>query len=170
MPDPSSTGGRTGPRGPLKQRAAAFEGLGKALRWLREQRLMKQYQAAEAAGVTKAMLSAYETGKQRPTLDTLERLLDGLGVGLSDLADILPILRTPLSEGRPGSRAGLEEGDRRISSPILPSAFAPFSLDLKGELGDDLDPEEEEAIRRMVLSYLGWLRVIRSRTASPRSG
>ena len=55
-----------------------FDGLGKALRWLRAKQDKRQYQVAELAGITKAMLSAYETGKQRPSLETLEKIMEAL--------------------------------------------------------------------------------------------
>src|ERR1700758_376199 len=42
-------------------------GLGQALRWLREKQARKQYRVADTAGITKGMLSAYETGRQRPS-------------------------------------------------------------------------------------------------------
>ena len=51
-----------------------FNELGHALRWLRDRQGKKQYQVAEAAGITKGMLSAYETGRQKPSLDTLEKI------------------------------------------------------------------------------------------------
>ena len=42
-------------------RTPILNGLGQALRWLRDRQGKKQYQVAEAAGITKGMLSAYET-------------------------------------------------------------------------------------------------------------
>jgi len=72
------TAGR-GPAGP------GLAGLGAALRRLRVHRDLKQYQTAAAAGITKAMLSAYETGKRRPSLKTLGRLLEALDADLGDL-------------------------------------------------------------------------------------
>jgi transcriptional regulator with XRE-family HTH domain len=60
-------------------------GLGGALRRLRVHRDLKQFETAAAAGITKAMLSAYETGKRRPSLKTLGRLLEALDADLGDL-------------------------------------------------------------------------------------
>ena len=60
-------------------------GLGGALRRLRVHRDFKQFETAAAAGITKAMLSAYETGKRRPSLKTLSRLLEALDADLGDL-------------------------------------------------------------------------------------
>lgn len=69
----------------------AFQDLGKALRWLRTRQDRKQYEIAETAGITKAMLSAYETGKQNPSIETLEKILDALGVDLMDLHNALQV-------------------------------------------------------------------------------
>ncbi len=66
--------------------------LGRALRWLRERQTKKQYLVADAAGVTKGMLSAYETGRQKPSLDTLEKLLAALGCDLNDLHNALQVV------------------------------------------------------------------------------
>lgn len=65
---------------------SSLRSIGPALRLLRERRDLRQYVVAERAGVTKAMLSAYENGKRRPSLGTLDRLLAALGADLGDLA------------------------------------------------------------------------------------
>jgi len=69
----------------------AFRDLGKALRWLRTRQDKKQYEVAEAAGITKAMLSAYETGKQNPSIETLEKILEALHSELPDLHHALSV-------------------------------------------------------------------------------
>lgn len=69
----------------------AFQNLGKSLRWLRTRQDRKQYEIAEEAGITKAMLSAYETGKQNPSIETLEKLLGALQVDLLDLHNALRV-------------------------------------------------------------------------------
>ncbi|MDP9120026.1 MAG: helix-turn-helix transcriptional regulator [Acidobacteriota bacterium] len=73
-----------------------FAGLGPALRWLRERQGKKQYHVADSAGITKGMLSAYETERQRPSLETLEKILGTLGCDLIDLHNALQIVN-----GRP---------------------------------------------------------------------
>lgn len=84
---------------------STFQGLGRALRWLRDRQGKRQYQVADAAGITKAMLSAYETGKQKPSLDTLEKILDALGCSLNDLHNSLQIVNErPEAIRRPGGR------------------------------------------------------------------
>ncbi|PYQ63468.1 MAG: hypothetical protein DMF53_10050 [Acidobacteria bacterium] len=83
-----------------------FNGLGRALRWLRDRQGKRQYQVADAAGITKAMLSAYETGKQKPSLDTLEKILVALECDLNDLHNALQIVneRPEAIRRTPGSR------------------------------------------------------------------
>src|SRR6185369_7809945 len=73
-------------------RMSIFHGLGRALRWLRDRQGKRQYQVADAAGITKAMLSAYETGKQKPSLVTLEKILAALDGDLNDLHNALQIV------------------------------------------------------------------------------
>ena len=68
---------------------STFDGLGRALRWLRDERGKRQFQVADAAGITKPMLSAYETGRQKPSLESLEKILDAMGVDLADLDSAL---------------------------------------------------------------------------------
>src|SRR5258705_12688229 len=87
-----------------------FNGLGRALRWLRDRQGKRQYQVADTAGLTKAMLSAYETGKQKPSLDTLEKILAALACDLNDLHNALQIvnerpqaIRRPAAEGWPSA-------------------------------------------------------------------
>ena len=59
--------------------------IGEALRLLRVQAHLKQNQAAGFADITKAMLSAYESGASIPKLGTLLAILRGLGADFCDL-------------------------------------------------------------------------------------
>jgi transcriptional regulator with XRE-family HTH domain len=91
---------------PLVPAAPVLTGLGQALRWLRERQARKQYRVADDAGVTKGMLSAYETGRQRPSLETLDKLLETLGCDLNDLHNALQIVN-----GRPERMKGWQLRD-----------------------------------------------------------
>ena len=125
----------------------AFDGLGKALRWLREKEGRRQYEIARTAGVTKAMLSAYETGKQAPSLASLERILDALGADLVDLARALD----HVNERRP----------RPASLRAVPAAADEGAVvpDVKAVLGvEELPAEEEAAFVRMLDGYHRLLR------------
>lgn len=137
-------------------------GLGPALRRLRMARGLRQYEAAEKAGVTKAMLSAYETGKRRPSLKTLDSLLTAIGVDLGDLHRALVFERRREARGgddlaEPGFAydAAWEEVHGRRAG----AWFAP-RVDLHDLLGIDhpLPPEEEMALSEMLHGFLKLLR------------
>jgi len=147
---------------PHKGEGRAFEDLGKALRWIRQRQGKKQYEVAEAAAITKAMLSSYENGKQRPALDTLERILDALEIDLDYLAYALRMVR------QEGERRG-ERAPGRASYPSG-SPLGPY-LDLERTLGLErrLDPGEEQAVGQMLEGYHNLLRYI-LRRADPAGG
>lgn len=98
----------------------AFDNLGQALRWLRSRQHRKQYEIADAAGITKAMLSAYETGKQNPSIETLEKILEALRSDLSELHNAL-VLHQGGRPPEPGGAAAdwgeppLRGGGSRVS-------------------------------------------------------
>lgn len=142
---------------------AAFDGLGKALRWLRARQDRRQYQVADAAGVTKAMLSAYETGKQKPSLETLEKILDGLGVSLGDLYQALLIVNGQSDPLRPTPAAVL----RAVPSRFDDSPADGFEMDLYRILGvrEPLPKEQEHAMRQMLAGFHGLLRFMHHQLA-----
>lgn len=138
-------------------RTPLLNGLGHALRWLRDRHGKKQYQVAEAAGITKGMLSAYETGRQRPSLETLEKLLDTLGCDLNDLHNSIQIIngrpenmrrKDELSpaEGEPG---GFPQGGGRDGAMPVRDV-----LGLRG----GLPPDEEQALGQMIDGFHRLLR------------
>jgi len=63
--------------------------IGPALRLLRQRRSLRQWQLARKAGVTKAMVSAYEKGRRLPSLRTLLLLLTALGADFGVLQQAL---------------------------------------------------------------------------------
>lgn len=130
---------------------ASFNGLGKALRWIRQRQGKKQYEVADAAHVTKAMLSSYENEKQRPTIETLERILDALEIDLEYLAYAL---RSVTDEER--RRSG---GGPAASPNMAPPTLGPF-LDIERllGLGRRLEPAEERAVGRMIEGFHALLR------------
>ena len=116
-----------------------LNGLGQALRWLRERHSKKQYHVADDAGITKGMLSAYETGRQRPSLDTLEKVLNTLGCDLHDLHNALQIVN-----GRPQIMR-----QRIVGVADVPE---PGRADVRKVLGlsAPLPAEEERAISQIL--------------------
>ncbi|HEV2853264.1 MAG TPA: helix-turn-helix transcriptional regulator [Thermoanaerobaculia bacterium] len=68
---------------------SAFDGLPKALRTLCVQDGRQLQDIAFASKISPAMLSSYLTGRETPTIKTLEKLLDGLNLRLEDLTNTL---------------------------------------------------------------------------------
>jgi transcriptional regulator with XRE-family HTH domain len=144
-----------------------LDGLGQALRWLRDRQGKKQYQVAEAAGITKGMLSAYETGRQRPSLETLEKILATLGCDLNDLHNAIQIINgRPERMKRRGE--GVEEGEEASSGePAAAPAAGGTRADVLRILGrrDPLPPEEERALAGMLDGFHRFLRYLHDNLA-----
>lgn len=144
-------------------RTSVLTGLGHALRWLRDRHGKKQYQVADAAGITKGMLSAYETGRQKPSLDTLEKLLDTLGCDLYDLHNALQIVN-----GRPTAQRSPAPGAFPASQEDLETT----GLDVRRLLGlsGPMEPEEEQALRKLMEAFHALLRIWRRNARGGESG
>jgi transcriptional regulator with XRE-family HTH domain len=142
-----------------------FDGLGRSLRWLRERQIKRQYQVAEGAGITKAMLSAYETGKQKPSLDTLEKILDALVCDLNDLHNALQIVN-----GRPERMRSAVTGRDYWRAPgDKTGEGGPLDPNLYEILGVDeaLPVQEEQALREMLGGFHKLLRYMHERVPKP---
>ncbi len=144
-------------------RTPILDGLGQALRWLRDRQGKKQYQVADAAGITKGMLSAYETGRQRPSLETLEKILDTLQCDLNDLHNAIQIIH-----GRP------EKMRRREDVAVGGEVSGPVSAETgEGRVevqrilgrGTPLPAEEERAYSQMLEGFHLFLRYLHSTLA-----
>jgi transcriptional regulator with XRE-family HTH domain len=66
---------------------AAKERMAARLKALRERHGMTQEQLAEKSGVGRSHLARLETGRQDPTLSTLEKLAKALGVKVGRLLE-----------------------------------------------------------------------------------
>jgi len=144
-----------------------FNGLGRALRWLRDRQGKRQYQVADAAGITKAMLSAYETGKQKPSLDTLEKILTALECDLNDLHNALQIVNErPEAIRRPGGGQDTWQAALRGNSPASSQETGDASgLNVYRILGlnRQLPPQEEQALAEMLEGFHKMVRYLHSR-------
>ena len=139
-------------------RTPILTGLGQALRWLRDRQGKKQYQVADAAGITKGMLSAYETGRQRPSLETLEKILDTLGCDLNDLHNAIQIIN-----GRPEKmrrREDVAAGGDEASEPAAEGAEGAASIQRLLGRSAPLVPEEERALGEMLEGFHLFLRYL----------
>jgi transcriptional regulator with XRE-family HTH domain len=140
-------------------------GIGQGLRRLRMQRGLRQYEAAEAAGVTKAMLSAYETGKRRPSLKTLDSLLTAMDADLGDLHRALMSHRREVSylAGDAAVPRRWDIGEPELEYASQPPDGAgrwPGPVDVYDLLGlrEPLPAEEEQALAEMLHGFLKLLR------------
>jgi transcriptional regulator with XRE-family HTH domain len=140
---------------------STLNGLGQALRWLRDRQGKKQYQVADAAGITKGMLSAYETGRQRPSLETLEKVLETLGCDLNDLHNAIQIINgRPEKMKRRGEGMGGEEGAPPAGGESSRGVDEGGRTALQRVLGrsDALPVEEERAFTEMLDGFHRLLR------------
>lgn len=147
-----------------------FNGLGRALRWLRDRQGKRQYQVADAAGITKAMLSAYETGKQKPSLDTLEKILAALECDLNDLHNALQIVNErPEAIRRPGASRDNWQGYYRDSQESLQEATDVSGLNVYRVLGlnRQLPPQEEQALSEMLDGFHKLVRYLHGSLSQP---
>jgi transcriptional regulator with XRE-family HTH domain len=98
--------------------------IGAAIKWLRERCGLRQKELAAKAKITTGMISSYETGKQRPTLGTLEKILKALGADFCDLH-----CAEEFVHGRPAAVHDLspqfQPGQAIPSSPAAPKPPAP---------------------------------------------
>ncbi|HEX7185557.1 MAG TPA: helix-turn-helix transcriptional regulator [Thermoanaerobaculia bacterium] len=135
---------------------SVLSGLGQALRWLRDRQGKKQYQVADAAGITKGMLSAYETGRQRPSLETLEKLLDTLGCDLHDLHNAIQIVN-----GRPQTL-------RPRDVPEGPGEGGGESVERTLGLSEPLPLEQERIMRQLLEGFHKLIRYVARAAARPQ--
>jgi transcriptional regulator with XRE-family HTH domain len=71
---------------------ALTEEVGKALRFLRKRRAMTQRAVAEKAGISKNLLSNWETGTTAPSLSSLEKVMGVLRVDLLELYNAMNLM------------------------------------------------------------------------------
>ena len=158
-------------------RERGFEDIGPALRFLRQQSAepkLKQNDLAERADVTKGMLSSYETGKQKPTLDSLARILPALGADLVHLQGAMIVVgrlqgsedlpepsnetRSPFAPGRWSSVATVAEPETPYGEPAEPD---PATRTV--EVPRPLDAEEERLLGECLLSFHLLIRALREK-------
>ena len=54
--------------------------VGEKIRWIRKKKQLTQKELGEKCGINQANIRKYESGRQSPKLDTLQRIADGLQV------------------------------------------------------------------------------------------
>lgn len=124
---------------------SAFEHLSGALRLLRDRRGLTQRQLAEAIESPLKQISGYETGRQRPRIETLDRILAAVGADALDLARAMETFAGADTEGE----GGLERG---APGRVRAAASAGLSPELR-ELGPRL-PEIESLAHEVLVELL----------------
>lgn len=73
--------------GKSERRADPQQGLGSAVKKLREAARLTQAEVAERGGLSASFIGRIETGEINPTWGNVRRLAEGLGVTLDELAE-----------------------------------------------------------------------------------
>ena len=89
--------------------------LPKALKLIREGAGYRQTQAAERSGLSKAMLSGYETGKTLPSLGSLTTFLAAIGKDFADFQDAINKVRGASPELQPTEK----DLEREVGQVVL---------------------------------------------------
>jgi len=127
---------------------------------------------ADSAGITKAMLSAYETGKQKPSLDTLEKILAALECDLNDLHNSLQIVNErPEAIRRSGmQREGVWPAGRAQDMPRdAGDGSSPNVYNILG-ITRPLPPAEEQALTEMLQGFHKLVRYLHNSVSPPVDG
>ena len=120
---------------------ARFDHFGKAILALRRERRWSQKELARESGLSAAMLSNYEHGVKKPTLDNLGKILDAFDLDLGKLDEALDLVND----------RSLRRGAH--SPPAAPGATE--AVDLAAFLGADLAvrPDLEPAFAELVRGF-----------------
>lgn len=100
-----------------------------ALKLIRQGAGLRQTDVSERSGLTKAMLSAYETGKTLPTLTSLTTFLLAIGKDLADFQEVLDLVRKVSPRRTPDER-DLEREVGRVVLKAIQDA-----IELRAERG-----------------------------------
>ncbi len=133
--------------------ASQFNRLGKAIQWLRQEAELRQNEVAGRAGITKAMISSYESGRSQPTVATLDKILAAIGADMYELCDALDLVN---------------DRKRRLQrAAMVPGTNAGGQALEALQLGT-LAPGEEEAFQQMLDGFRRWLQFLRSTAPGAR--
>lgn len=138
-----------------------FNRLGKAIKWLREDAELRQNEVASRAGITKAMISSYESGRSVPTIATLDKILSAVGADLTALCGALALVN-----GRQLRYAPVIT-ELTVDRPPVSSLGTAGALEAMA-LGD-LAPGEAEAFAQIVGGFRRWLLHLRETSGQLRA-
>jgi transcriptional regulator with XRE-family HTH domain len=89
-----------------------------ALKLLRQGTGLRQTDVSKRSGLTKAMLSSYETGKTLPNLGSLTAFLVAIGKDLADFQEVLDLVRKVSPKRTPDERDLEREVGRVVLTAI----------------------------------------------------
>ena len=116
-----------------------FANIGAVIKMLRVKAGMLQGELADRASVTKQQISKYERGIQRPNLDSLEKLMEALGINRIELVDALAESERSSTARASGGEADEEELRREAKQRAVLAI---------GRAVDELVKQAVEDIRR----------------------
>lgn len=125
----------------------AFDHLGPALSRLRHDRGLLQREVARRADLTKSMISHYEREVSRPSLASLEKILDALGADLVDLHRAMTELRRLDAGGGPDQAGAVSGAEPRHPSPVETPGPDPVVQEILGLLARAFEEASERARR-----------------------
>jgi transcriptional regulator with XRE-family HTH domain len=75
------------------------------LKELRKKRNLSQYKLSKKSGISQSFISAIEPGKKSPTISTLDKICDSLGISIQDFfcevsSNIPPLINKLVKESR----------------------------------------------------------------------
>lgn len=121
--------------------------LGKALVYLRNRRELTATEVSERSGVTKPMLSGYERNINRPSVETLAKILHGLGADFTELDDALAVVQGDEVEVRPENLLGslLASEQSRVAFAEVLRSVQRLCASMLNDLGYVDDPKDQDA-------------------------
>jgi len=123
-----------------------FRNLGPALRLMREERGLSQSALARAAGIGKSQLSKYESGRERPKLDSLEKLLTVLAIRVADFFAVVSLIDRELARIDGGESPGA--GEPAVVSGLLPEIVQKALVQIHQDLSNLQSALVVEAVRK----------------------
>jgi len=123
-----------------------FRNLGAALRLIREERGLSQSALARAAGIGKSQLSKYESGRERPKLDSLEKLLTVLAIRVANFFTVVSLIDRELA--RIDGAASPEGGATVAVSGLLPEVVQKALVQIHQDLSNLQSALVVEAVRK----------------------
>ncbi|MCH9650835.1 MAG: helix-turn-helix domain-containing protein [Deltaproteobacteria bacterium] len=143
--------------------------LGRALVVLREKNGRTQEEVAGLAGITASMISNYERGKEKPSLESLWKMLSAMNCSLIDLEAALRFARGDVFPFHCQNwRIRIEQDEYDLSvGGSMPGEIAEPSFDLSSILSDQdsISSDAERYLLGMLRMMVGLLRHSEARDA-----